>query len=93
MRQYYQEACATAEMNYTADPQSYESDRLNGESVLWNPEGYRYVKRLLIAFDDENAARMDELTALLESTSDQTVVSEALAAVSYTHLAPGADFR
>ena len=79
MRQYYQEACATAEMNYTADPQSYESDRLNGESVLWNPEGYRYVKRLLIAFDDENAARMDELTALLESTSDQTVVSEALA--------------
>lgn len=46
---------------------------------MWNPEGYRYVKRLLIAFDDENAARMDELTALLESTSDQTVVSEALA--------------
>ena len=41
LRAYYDEACATAELTYTADPQSYETDRLNGETVFWNPEGYR----------------------------------------------------
>ena len=30
LRAYYDEACATAELTYTADPQSYETDRLNG---------------------------------------------------------------
>ena len=78
MRAYYEQACATAQMEYTADLQNYESDRINGASVLWNPEGYRRVKRLLIPFSDEDAARMDELTALLEGTTDQDVVGEAL---------------
>ena len=78
MRAYYEQTCATAQMEYTADLQNYESDRINGASVLWNPEGYRRVKRLLIPFSDEDAARMDEVTALLEGTTDQDVVGEAL---------------
>ena len=63
LRAYYDEACASAEMTYTADPQSYENDRLSGVSVFWNPQGYRRVKRVLIPFSAENAARMQELTA------------------------------
>ena len=39
LRAYYDEACASAEMTYTADPQSYENDRLSGVSVFWNPQG------------------------------------------------------
>ena len=66
LRAYYDEACASAEMTYTADPQSYENDRLSGVSVFWNPQGYRRVKRVLIPFSAENAARMQELTAQIE---------------------------
>ena len=81
LRAYYDEACATAELTYTADPQSYETDRLNGEAVFWNPEGYRRVKRVLIAFSDENAARMAELNAQIEETGDQETISAALAEI------------
>lgn len=81
LRAYYDEACATAELTYTADPQSYEIDRLNGETVFWNPEGYRRVKRVLIAFSDENAARMAELNAQIEETGDQETISAALAEI------------
>ena len=81
LRAYYDEACATAELTYTADPQSYETDRLNGETVFWNPEGYRRVKRVLIAFSDENAARMAELNAQIEETGDQATISAALAEI------------
>ena len=44
LRAYYDQAVANAEMAYTADPQSYESDRLGGAAVFWNPQGYRRVK-------------------------------------------------
>ena len=78
LRAYYDEACASAEMTYTADPQSYENDRLSGVSVFWNPQGYRRVKRILIPFSDENAARMRELTAQLELGGDEATIAAAL---------------
>ena len=78
LRAYYDEACASAEMTYTADPQSYENDRLSGVSVFWNPQGYRRVKRVLIPFSAENAARMQELTAQI-SGGDEAAISAAVA--------------
>ena len=90
LRAYYEEACSSAELTYTADPQSYESDRLNGEAVLWNPMGYRRVKRLLFAFSDEDTARMAQLTQQLEDTSDLQAVSAALEEIDalYATLTP-----
>lgn len=78
LRAYYDQAVANAEMAYTADPQSYESDRLGGAAVFWNPQGYRRVKRILIPFSDENAARMRELTAQLELGGDEATIAAAL---------------
>ena len=78
LRAYYDQAVANAEMAYTADPQSYESDRLGGAAVFWNPQGYRRVKRVLIPFSDENAARMQELTAQI-SGGDEAAISAAVA--------------
>ena len=78
LRAYYDQAIANAEMAYTADPQSYESDRLGGAAVFWNPQGYRRVKRILIPFSDENAARMRELTAQLELGGDEATIAAAL---------------
>lgn len=78
LRAYYDQAVANAEMAYTADPQSYESDRLGGAAVFWNPQGYRRVKRILIPFSDENAARMRELTAQMELGGDEATIAAAL---------------
>lgn len=78
LRAYYDQAIANAEMAYTADPQSYESDRLGGAAVFWNPQGYRRVKRILIPFSDENAARMRELTVQLELGGDEATIAAAL---------------
>ena len=79
LRAYYDQAVANAEMAYTADPQSYETDRLGGAAVFWNPQGYRRVKRVLIPFSDENAARMQELTAQIEQGGDEATLSAAVA--------------
>ena len=79
LRAYYDQAVANAEMAYTADAQGYETDRLNGAAVFWNPEGYRRVKRVLIPFSAENAARLQELTAQLEAGGDEASISAAVA--------------
>ncbi len=78
LRDYYDQAVASAEMAYTADPQSYETDRLGGAAVFWNPQGYRRVKRVLIPFSAENAARMQELADQIGS-GDEAAISAALA--------------
>ena len=79
LRAYYDQAVANAEMAYTADAQGYETDRLNGAAVFWNPEGYRRVKRVLIPFSAEDAARLQELTAQLEAGGDEASISAAVA--------------
>ena len=45
-----------AQQSY-ADDYSYNSARNGGETIVWNPEGYRAVKHVLIKFDDEQADR------------------------------------
>jgi foldase protein PrsA len=79
LRAYFDDACEAAQLTYSADPESYETDRMNGESVLWNPDGYRKVKRILVAFDGDTAARMDEIFAALEEISDEAAVNALLA--------------
>ena len=79
LRACYDQAVANAEMAYTADPQSYETDRLSGNAVFWNPQGYRRVKRVLIPFSAENAARLQELTAQLEAGGDEASISATVA--------------
>ena len=87
LRAFYDEACSTAELNYTSDPVAYEIDRLNGEAVFWNPEGYRRVKRVLIGFDDASAARMAEINETLEPTADQETVTAAVAEIEQLYRA------
>ena len=78
LRLYYDEACSSAQLTYTTDPGSYEADRMNGEPVLWNMEGYRRVKRILVALDAESAERMAELSERLGETTDEAEVGALL---------------
>ncbi len=90
LREYFDSACETAQLTYTADPASYETDRMNGEAVLWNPPGYRRVKRILVAFDGDAAAEMAELSAKFEEVSGEAEVSALLERMDalYTTLDP-----
>ena len=50
-----------------ADDTIYNSDRSGGETIAWNPEGYRAVKHVLVKFNDEQAALYSELQSQLAS--------------------------
>lgn len=62
----YEAMVAGAEEEY-ADDHAYNNARNGGETILWNPEGYRAVKHVLIKFDDEQSNQYSELKSTLDS--------------------------
>lgn len=46
---------------YTADPAQYGTAVLNGVTPYYAPAGYRTVKHILVTFNDEDQAKIDEL--------------------------------
>ena len=78
----YDADLAADEEAYAASSYDYETARNNGETILWNPEGYRTVKQVLIAFDDDQTARYKEITARISSLEAE--LEEAKAAPAAT---------
>ena len=73
----YDENVAADEANY-ADPYQFENAFMNGTTIYYTPEGYRNVKHILFKFDDEQAARYDELsTRLADLEAEQLAAVEA----------------
>lgn len=62
----YDDLVATQESTFTSDS-SYNSSRNNGDLIVWNPEGYRAVKHVLIKFTDDQATRYSDLNSTLSS--------------------------
>ena len=60
-----------AKENYTDDDYNYNSARSGGETVAWNPEGYRAVKHVLIKFNEEQAQKYSDLEDTLESLKEE----------------------
>ena len=72
----YDENVAADEANY-ADPYQFENAFMNGTTIYYTPEGYRNVKHILFKFDDEQAARYDELsTRLADLEAEQLAAAE-----------------
>ncbi len=71
----YDEKVASNELTYTSSTYTYEQHKLNGETVAWNPEGYRTVKHILFLTSEEQD---DELAALEEQLSEVEVAIAAL---------------
>ena len=67
---YYLSELTAEELAYTADPLEYEYARMDGIPVLWNPEGYRRVKNILIGFRDEDAFTYAQLQLDLENAQN-----------------------
>ena len=54
-----------------ADDFNYNNARTNGETIAWNPEGYRAVKHVLVKFTDEQATRYSDLQSTLTSLNEE----------------------
>lgn len=66
----YDALVAEQESSFASDS-AYNSSRNSGETIVWNPEGYRAVKHVLVKFTDEQAALYDELTDELSALDDE----------------------
>ena len=62
----YDAMVADDQANY-ADDRAYNNARNSGATIAWNPEGYRAVKHVLIQFNDDQAARYNELSGTLNT--------------------------
>ena len=61
---------------YTANPGSYGTDILDGVTLYYAPEGYRYVKHILLQYLEEDQALIEELELTISEKQ------EALAALA-----------
>lgn len=61
----YDAMVSEAETSY-ADDSTYTNAYTSGTPVVWNPEGYRSVKHVLVKFDDDQSARYEDLSGKIE---------------------------
>lgn len=54
------------DMNTYADSYAYESAVRAGTTIYWRPEGYRNVKQVLVAFNDDQKTAYTELTGKIK---------------------------
>ena len=72
----YDAMVAEAQESY-ADDYGFNNARNSGETIAWNPEGYRAVKHVLIKFDDEQAKRYNELHSTLDTLNAELEALDA----------------
>ena len=80
----FDELVAEQEASF-ADDSTYNTSRNNGDTIVWNPEGYRMVHHVLIRFNDDQATRYSELQDTLDTLNEelealQTAAEETAAA-------------
>ena len=84
----FDELVAEQEVSF-ADDSTYNTSRNNGDTIVWNPEGYRMVHHVLIRFTDDQATRYSELQDTLDTLNEelealQTAAEETAAATDET---------
>ncbi len=67
LKALFDEKVSADETSYTDSTYMYEYYKTYGQTIYWNPEGYRYVKHILLLLSDEQQA---ELTALQDELTD-----------------------
>lgn len=65
------DALVTEQETSFADDAAYNDARNNGEQIVWQPEGYRAVKQVLIKFSDEQDATYTELQSTLTALQSE----------------------
>ena len=67
----YQAMVEDDKESYAEDDAAYNSARSGGETIAWNPEGYRAVKHVLVKFDEDQAKQYTELQSALSGLNDE----------------------
>lgn len=74
------EYIAQQQETYEGDPAAFGSDANNGTALYWAPEGYRYVKQILVKFTDEDQTAIDAAQSALNTAKKALSDLEAAAA-------------
>ncbi len=74
----YDELVESQQESFESDS-TYNSTRNDGDLIVWNPEGYRAVKQVLIMFDDDQSTTYDDLTSTLSDLEDELATIQAAA--------------
>lgn len=64
------------DMSLYADPYYYESAVMSGSVIYWHPEGYRNVRQVLVAFDDDQSARYDEIAGRIDDLEAELTAAQ-----------------
>ncbi|MBQ3479730.1 MAG: hypothetical protein IJH25_16370, partial [Clostridia bacterium] len=72
----YDAMVAEAQESYS-DDRNYNNARNSGDTIAWNPEGYRAVKHVLVKFDDDQAKQYSELHSTLDSLNAELEALDA----------------
>ena len=71
IQEKYQAMIEDDKATYAEDDYAYNNALTNGDTIAWNPEGYRTVKHVLVKFDDDQAKQYGELESTLDSLNDE----------------------
>ncbi len=72
----YDEMVASNQKDFESD-YTYNTTRDGGDTIAWNPEGYRAVKHVLIKFDDEQSQQYSALQSTLDSLNKELEALDA----------------
>ena len=71
------DALVVEQMATYTDDSSYNTARNDGELIVWNPEGYRAVKHVLVKFTDEQSTSLSEMNSTLSSLQSELEAAQA----------------
>ena len=75
----YERRLAEQREDFEAYPQDFDYSVMEGEVIAWNPSGYRRVRHILLAFEDNETARQAE--ALTDEIAQAQLNGEGVDAI------------
>lgn len=73
----YDELVAQDQVSYGAGSEAYTYALTSGTDIYWHPAGFRNVRQVLVAFDDDQSARYKEINSLITSLEDELAAAQA----------------
>ena len=77
----YDELAAQQKTDYDKDASAYENAQYSGETIVYVPAGYRYVKHILIALSDEDTNAISTARSGGDDTGADKLRDDALAKI------------
>ena len=78
----YNNLLAAQQTSYTADPTAYDTALTDGSTVVvYRPEGYRYIKHILVAMPSDIASQITSATGSGDTAAVATLREQGLAQI------------